>query len=242
VSALEADQSGDGPPVVEPRLLGALGQADTFVMPQARGAVLVMLALCVTAGAARQSQPSVSFTIIAGKQFGPVDETTTRADLQTLFRGAVKDGDVHIGEGICTSGTKVLPGTPDELDVAWQDAARSRVSFVRTTTAGGRWRTARGVRVGTTLTELTRIAGKVLTFSGFGWDYGGGLAWTEPAGSLGLRLTLTRDEAFAKLPRADEIYGDREVRSDHPVIQRARITVDEITMSWGGHAGEHDCG
>jgi hypothetical protein len=200
-----------------------------------------MLALCVTVGAARQSQPSASFTIVAGTQFGPIRETTTRAELQSLCRGAVKDNDVHLGEGICTNGTKVLPGTPDEIDVAWQDAARSRVSFVRTTTAGSRWRTERGVRIGTTLRELVRMAGQVLTFSGFGWDYGGGLAWTEPTGSIGLRLTMMSDDAAAKLPRAAEIYGDREVRSDHPVIQRARITVDEITMAWGSHAGEHDC-
>jgi hypothetical protein len=100
----------------------------------------------------------------------------------------------------------------------------------------------RGVRIGTTLPELVRLVGKPLTFSGFGWDYGGGLNWFEPSGSIGLGLSLTHDDALAKLPRADEIYGDREVRSDHPVVQRARITVDEITMSWGSHAGEHDCG
>jgi hypothetical protein len=109
-------------------------------------------------------------------------------------------------------------------------------------TAGSRWRTSRGVRIGTTLPELVRIARKALTFSGFGWDYGGGLAWSETTGTIGLRLSLMHDEAVAKLPRADEIYGDREVRSDHPVVQRARITVDEIIMSWGSHAGEHDCG
>jgi hypothetical protein len=198
-----------------------------------------VLVLCVIVGAARQ--PQSSFTIIAGRQFGPIRETTTRAELQSFFRGAVTDGDVHLGEGICTNGTKVLPGTRDEIDVAWQDAARSRVSFVRTTTAGGRWRTARGVRIGATLSDLVRIAGRVLTFSGFGWDYGGGLAWTEPTGSIGLSLMLNRDEALAKLPRADEIYGDREVPSDHPVVQRAHVTVAEITMAWGSHAGEHDC-
>jgi hypothetical protein len=211
-------------------------------MHEMRRAVLVALALLVTAGAARQQRPSVSSTIIAGKQFGPIRETTTRGELESLFRGAVKDGDVNIGEGICTSGTKVLPGSPNELDVAWQDERRSRVAFVRTISAGGHWRTARGVRIGTPLSELAKLAGKVLTFSGFGWDYGGGLAWTEPTGSIGLRLMLHRNETAAELPRADEIYGDREVRSDHPVIQGSRITVDEITMAWGSHSGEHDCG
>jgi hypothetical protein len=210
-------------------------------MRQTRRALLTLLVLSVAVGAASQQQPSLSFTIIAGQQFGPIRETTTRAELQTMFL-AVNDGDVHLGEGICTHGTKVLPGTPDELDVAWQDERRTRVGFIRTTTAGGRWHTARGVRIGTPLSDLVRIAGKELTFSGFGWDYGGGLAWSEPTGPLGLRLMLQHDDKTEKLPSADEIYGDREVRSDHPVVRRARITVDEITMSWGSHAGEHDCG
>jgi hypothetical protein len=210
-------------------------------MAQTRHAVLAMLALSVPLGAAKQPPPFVSFTIIAGEQFGPIRETTTRAELHALFRGAIKDGDIHIGEGFCTSGSVVLPGTADQIDVAWQDEGHTHVAFVRTTTAGGRWRTARGVGIGTTLPELVRLAGKVLTFSGFGWDYGGGLSWSEPTGSIGMRLMLNRDETLATLPRADEIYGDREVRSDHPVISRARITVDEITMSWGSHAGERDC-
>jgi len=211
-------------------------------MHHACKAILAVLALPVALAAASQQRSSPSFTIVTGNQFGPIRETTTRAALQSLFRGAIKDDDVNIGEGICTKGTKVLPGSPDELDVAWQDERRTRVAFVRATTAGSRWRTTRGVGIGTTLRELERLAGKVLTFSGFGWDYGGGLHWSEPTGSIGLRLSLVHDEALAKLPRADEIYGDREVRSDHPVVRRVRITVDEITMSWGSHAGEHDCG
>jgi len=211
-------------------------------MRHARTTIVAVVAFAVAVGAAAQQPPSSSFTIIAGQQFGPIRETTTRTALQAMFRGSVKDADVNIGEGICTKGTKVLPGTADEVDVAWQDAARSRIAFVRTTTAGGHWRTARGVRMGTTLPELVQLAGKVLTFSGFGWDYGGGLSWSEPTGSIALRLMLSHDETIEKLPRADEIYGDREVRSNHPVIQRARVTVDEIMMSWGRHAGEHDCG
>jgi hypothetical protein len=201
----------------------------------------IALACAVALSAAAQQKPANSFTIIAGQQFGPIRETTTRAELQSLFRGAIKDGDVSIGEGLCTPGTVVLPSTADELNVAWQDDRRSRVAFVRATKSGGRWSTARGVRIGTPLPDLVRLAGKVLTFSGFGWDYGGRLEWTEPTGSIVLSLTLNHDEAFEKLPRADEIYGDREVRSDHPMVKRARITVDEILMSWGRHAGEHDC-
>jgi hypothetical protein len=180
-----------------------------------------------------------------GQRFGPIHETTTRAELETFFgRTALRDTDIHIGEGLCTRGTRVLEQTPDEVDVAWQDAARTRVAFVRTAKPGGRWVTRRGVRVGMRLPELERLAGNVLTFSGFGWDYGGGLSWSEEGAGLGLRVALDpEDNQIAHtLPGSDSIYGDRPVRSDHPLIRRLRVSVDEMVQSWGTHAGEYDCG
>jgi hypothetical protein len=81
----------------------------------------------------------------------------------------------------------------------------------------------------------------VLTFSGFGWDYGGRFEWFESGRSMMLRLTLPRDDAFATSPRANEIIGSRDVRSDHPVVVRAHITVDEMWVLWSNRADEHDC-
>jgi hypothetical protein len=206
-----------------------------------RRVLWTVVAWILPIGVAAQPKPSTSFTVVAGQQFGPIRETTSRAELQSLFRGAVKDADVYLGEGFCTPGTLVLPGTLDEIEVAWQDAARSRVAFVRATKTGGRWRTARGVRIGTPLPDLVRLAGKALTFSGFGWDYGGRLE-SEQGASMVLSLMLNWDNTLATSPRANEIKGDREVRSDHPIVTRARITVDEMLLSWGHHAGEQDCG
>jgi hypothetical protein len=90
------------------------------------------------------------------------------------------------------------------------------------------------------LPERVRLAGTVLTFSGLGWDYGGRLEWSEPGGSMLLALKLDRADALATLPRAHEIEGDREVRSDHPIVTRASITVDQIWMRWG-NPDVHDC-
>ena len=206
-------------------------------------ALWTLITAALTLGAAAQSKPSTStsFTIVAGQQFGPIRETTTRAEMRKLFGAAAKDAEVNIGEGLCADGMQIFPGTADEIEVAWQDAGHSRVAFVRTTKAGGRWRTARGVRIGTPLPELVRLAGKVLTFSGFDFDYGGRLEWSEPGGSMLLTLMMERDEALATSPRANEIIGDREVRSDHPVVTRARITVDEMWVRWGNQVVNHDC-
>jgi hypothetical protein len=192
---------------------------------------------------AQRSSPG-DFTVVPGQRFGAIRETTTRPDLVKMFSAsAVTDGDVPIGEGFCTDGTFVLAGTRDAIDIAWQDAARTRVAFVRTRAAGGRWRTPKGVGIGTRLTELERIAGTVVTFSGFGWDYGGGTSWREGDGSLGLALEIdpADPQGRAADPDGRTIFGDREVRSDHPLIRAIRVHVAEMTQSWGQHLGEHDC-
>lgn len=204
-----------------------------------------MLSATVLAGG-QPGQPGAqpSQTIVPGTRFGPIEESTSRARLATLF-GAhrVRDADVSIGEDICSPGTEVLPGSADALDVAWQDAARTRVAFVRTRSTGTRWVTPRGVHIGTTLRELERLAGKVLTFSGFGWDYGGGLAWTEDAAELRLQIDPRWDDPNA-IPARDtpEIFGDRIVSSDHPAIRRLKIRVNRIQQGWGGIADEVNCG
>jgi hypothetical protein len=199
---------------------------------------IVLLALLAQAA-------TPDFRIVPGQRFGPVGEDTTRAALATLIPAAtVVDRDIHIGEGFCTPGTSVYVGAPDELDIAWQDAARTRVAFVRVTTPGGRWTTARGVRVGTLLTELEKLQGSPIEFSGFGWDYGGGSGWSEDGGQIGIRLAYDVEDAplAHQDPASREIFGDRPVKSDHPLIRRLRVRVSELIQTWGPIHGERFCG
>ena len=182
---------------------------------------------------------SSNFEIVVGERFGPIRETTTRAQLVSLFgRGQVIDRPVSIGEDLCTPGTVVFANTNNEIEIGWQDNARTRVAFVRAIKQGGAWRTRRGVRVGTSLRELESIAGKTLTFLGFEWDYGGGMAWTEDGKSL--RLEVDPDEESAALVSGD-ISGDREVRSDHPVIRKMKIYVTWMRQDWGRPFDETIC-
>jgi len=206
--------------------------------------LLVATAISATARPPQRQAAGASFEIVPGVRFGPIRKTTTRAALSSMFPlAAIQDAEIYIAEGFCTNGTRVFPDSADEIDVAWQDAARSRVSFVRTATPNGRWVTSRGVRIGSLLTELERLSGDVLIVSGFGWDCGGGLGWRESTGSVGLGLAI--DPADAEIgstaPDADSILGDRPIRSDHPLIRQIRVRVIEITQSWGTHFDEKDC-
>ncbi len=187
---------------------------------------------------AAASQTS-NFEIVVGERFGPIRETTSRAQLGGVFgSGQVIDQPVGIGEDLCTPGTIVFARTNDEIEIGWQDKARTRVAFVRAMKPGGAWHTRRGVHVGTSLRQLESIAGKVLTFLGFEWDYGGGMVWTEDGKPL--RLEINPDEATAPLI-SDDISGDREVRSDHPVIRKMNINVTWMRQDWGRIFEENTC-
>jgi hypothetical protein len=212
-------------------------QFAVFVRRAIGAASVGVLLPALLATAQPHPAPAQAWRIVPGRAFGAIAELTTRRALDRLFPGRVRDAEVQIGEGMCAPGTLVFDGTPDAIELAWQDEGRTRIAFVRTRTAGGRWRTARGVRIGTPLATLERLAGNPITFSGFGWDYGGRTSWREDGGEVAIGLAVDPTGE----PPASEISGDREVRSDHPVIRRLRIAVDEITVTWGPQASEHEC-
>jgi len=204
----------------------------------------VVTSVLAVAAAQSPARPPRPFEVVPGVHFGAIDVSTTRAGLPRLYpRARIADVEVPIGEGYCTPGAQVFAGTPDAIDVVWQDTAKTEVAFARTITPGGRWATRSGVRLGTTLTELERIGGRVLTFSGFGWDYGGGAQWEEPTGRLDLRLDVDpRDRGRGMGPGTEAIYGDREVRSDLPLVRQLRIVVVELSITWGMPASDRFCG
>jgi hypothetical protein len=186
---------------------------------------------------------SFSFEVVPGLQFGPIRETTSRAALSKLLPArSVEDAEIYIAEGFCTPGVRIFGGTADQIELGWQTPARARVAFVRAVTPGGRWKTRQGVSIGTRLTELERLAGGVLTFSGFGWDYGGGMSWTESGRTIGLRLGLEVGEAGLP-PGSDAraIVGDRLVRSDHPIIRASVVRVEQLLQTWGTLSDEQEC-
>ena len=197
----------------------------------------IAILVVVVAGAEGTSSQEDA-TIVPGERVGVISASVDLARLVSLFgQSLVVERPFSTGEGFCIPGTVVFPGTPDELEIAWQDQERSRIATVRIRRAGGRWVTAEGVRVGTSLQDLERLNGGPLTFGGFGWDYGGRVASWE-GGRLarklsdGVSLGLDADgDALRKIgggPRARVLLGDKLVRSELPIVRRAGITVHAI--------------
>ncbi len=186
--------------------------------------------------------PALDRTLVPGARAGMVGAGTSEEALRSILGPErVIATEVPVGEGFCLPGTVILPGSPDEATVTWQDSSRTRPAVVRVEREGGRWSTAEGVRVGMPLGELVEVNGGPLTFLGFGWDYGG-----RVHDALGGRLGIVQGDArplgvmldapsLAGLP-ADapemSLMGEEPVRSDDPLLSglEVRVVALEVTL------------
>jgi hypothetical protein len=148
-------------------------------------------------------------------------------------------------EGMYTMGSYIDQGTKDEVQIVWQDSLRRRnvnaaMAKAWYDTASGNyifnctWCSERGVHIGTTTDELEKLNGKEFVFSGFGWDYGGGIRDWQ-GGMLegrGLRIDLTESESIGKLPEKEytQILGDQDIKSDHPIVKKVQPKVYRIAV------------
>ncbi len=169
--------------------------------------------------------PENDFIIVPGHRVGPFSsKALTENDLVKAFGEAnVEAASIGVGEGFELPGFKVFPGTQNELEVAYDpDADPNRPAFIRIAQEGTQWKTDAGVTLGITLHELQQLNGKPFLFSGFGWDYGGRVTdWN--GGAFNANLMISLDNFSENAPEA--IFGDREIVSDDPMLQRLKIRV-----------------
>jgi hypothetical protein len=127
--------------------------------------------------------------------------------------------------------TVLYPNTKNEVRFVWKDSASfSQLQYLSVVRDSSDWST-RGVKVGTRLTDLVALNGTDFTFSGFGWDYGGSVAW-EPGGNLvGLQLELCPSD-YQDID-GDSLIGDVNISSRSTVAKKNNPRVCEIILPKG---------
>lgn len=169
------------------------------------------------------------------------------AELKTKFGNEHVSYDTIWGpEGMYLMGSYIDKGTFDEVQIIWNDSlhrtgvASAMVRAYYDTTGNGnyifknKWNSAKGVQLGTTSDELEKLNGKVFNFSGFGWDYGGSITnWN--GGKLdnsGIGIELTEGDINKKITETEyeQILGDQDVKSDHPVVKKVQPKVYKLSV------------
>ena len=138
---------------------------------------------------------------------------TTREDLNDLFApDDLEDTSEHLGEGYYARGTVILPGSPWEIAVVWEDDNPGEIRI-----KGDSLRTEDGIGLGSTLAELVEISGPV-EIAGFAWDMEGFVNLLEtPLEGLFIRVT-----PFGEVP--DEFMGDSMFFSEDMMGMDLRVT------------------
>ncbi|QKZ14743.1 hypothetical protein [Spirosoma sp. KUDC1026] len=200
---------------------------------------------------------AIDFQIIPGERVGPIQFTTSEADLLRRFGpSVVTAGDTIYGaEGEEFVGTTLYKGTVDEVQILYQDSSgrlHPELILIRPTTtddegnplpnlAPTRWQTADGLRIGTQLSELEKRNGKPFKLWGFGWDYGGNISdWqggkmSLPAGESLLALTLGPPATLttAQEKAYGQVMGDSEFLSSFAPMKRLNPEVQAMHVSLG---------
>lgn len=167
------------------------------------------------------------------------------AELKTKFGAEHISWDTVWGaEGEFTMGSFIDKGKADEVEIIWaDDKTHSDVASVAVNSwhvedpskiFNGKWQSSTGIKLGMTTDELEKMNGKSFVFYGFGWDYAGTVTdWRE--GNLdkaGIGIQLSEGPAGEKLPESEylQVVGDREIKSDHPVVKKIQPRVIRVTV------------
>jgi hypothetical protein len=166
----------------------------------------------------------------------------TRVDLVEMFgEPAISDGLIPVGEGVSQPGTTVFAGTPDHLEVFWNErGGRRTVTSVIVRVPASTWSSTAGIRIGVDLREIERLNGGPFRLMGLGWDYEGTtMSWSEGALAGGdtarcrLRLRLRPDRPDERPEFYQQVTGTREFGSDHPAMQELNPRVYEMWLEFG---------
>jgi hypothetical protein len=152
--------------------------------------------------------------------------------LQKAFGKNVKRSIGYMPEGMGTyPNTLLFSGTEKEVEFIWNDTINfSQIQSIQVYKQDSPWKTMEGIKMGTTLKELEKINDKWFVFSGFGWDYAGGVNWND--GEMAKRnvfvnLALEGDSMSGEF---DALMGDHDFSSDEPLAQKANPVVSIIQL------------
>ena len=169
----------------------------------------------------------IDSTLITDSSWGIINSSSNFEKLQQLF-GESNIKDERICGPECADSvdvTKVYPGKSGEIVVYWKDSAyHKKIDFLQTYQDKSPYHTAAGLKMGSTLNEVLKLNGQKINFSGFGWDYGGGIQsfnngkLDKSAISFILDLTDYSDES---------LVGEIGLDTDMPQVKKA---LDKIVI------------
>lgn len=147
-------------------------------------------------------------------------------------------------EGMFDIGTKLFPGTANEVEIMWHDVEKQadmrsaliRIHYndnIQNFDLSTKWRTKEGVYLGMPLEELVKLNGKPIKFYGFGWDYGGDVSSFEDGllqGKMNISLMHTADDSSLSEKEILHITGEKTLSTENNDLSKYKIKVAIIEV------------
>ena len=203
--------------------------------------IILLLAVSTIA----QDKPD-SWLLFANGDRGSITAHTTRQDLVRAYGAQnVVDKGISSGEEGIVEGTVLFPNDPERsIEIFWNDfEKKAEPSSLTIRGDKSRWKTVHDISLGTSLKDLERLNGRPFKVTGFDYDlaatvssWESGSLEKELAGGQGhvyLRLTCSHTGS-APITNAEhqQLVGDREFSSDHPVLQKINPCVGEMIWTF----------
>ena len=164
----------------------------------------------------------------------------SEADLRKQYgENAVKYDTIWGAEGFFSMGTVLRIDTVSKVEIYWMnDSLRTGLVSVTLVSESdwygdsipaGTWKSSTGVE------QVEKINGQVFTFSGFGWDYAGGLiSWENGAlDGKGISVQMAEGTGYDSLPQKDylAILGDVPVSSSDVTARKSGARVWSVSVA-----------
>jgi hypothetical protein len=119
--------------------------------------------------------------------------------------------------------TFINKGKPEEIVIQWDDNAfHKKIIAIEASQKQHPFKTADGIRYGTTMTELVKINGAKISFNGFNWGFaglitdvaGGKLQYKEMGPNIIYEIDINATQSYT------DITGDQVLNTDMPVVKK----------------------
>jgi hypothetical protein len=174
---------------------------------------------------------------------GPFAKRATHAEMVKTFGAAnVTYGDVPGPEGSTEQATILFADDPAKrVEIQWHDAkkrARPLAITIGNAEANSQWTGPYGVKLGTGVAEIQKIAGKRFEVSGFEWDLGGfanlqNTKFEKVSGGCTLSLRFAPEKAIPEAKQYKKLIGDTKIRSDDKLLREINPRVQFMTIGYG---------
>ncbi|MEM1216970.1 MAG: hypothetical protein AAGJ82_14845 [Bacteroidota bacterium] len=180
-----------------------------------------------------EARANPSFTITPGEGIGLLTAELNRTDIEALIgKDNVQATEFQLGEGETAPGLKLYPDQPTEVTVLLDEEGFP--ILYRIERADSPWITPNGLKIGSTLAEVTAANGGTFQLTGFDWDYGGTVVnWQSgqlDGKDFGVVFGYAPDVTLSSTTDS-AIIGDQVINSNHPNLKKYDIRVVTITQT-----------